>query len=88
MKVEVTSVSSKGQVVIPAPVRKQLGLATGSKLMIMTDGTNVLMRPIRAPRREVFAQLVDESRAAAAASQLQAADLEQIIAEVRSDRRR
>ncbi len=46
---DVTTMSSKGQVVIPTDIRKELGLLTGVKLMVLTDGANLLLlsdRPI------------------------------------------
>lgn len=62
---DVTSLSSKGQVVIPGRVRSRLGLRTGDKLMVVTDGDNVLLRRLAAPRLAVFQELVKESQALA-----------------------
>ncbi len=38
-----TKISSKGQVVIPASVRVQLGLARGTPVDITVDGTKVIL---------------------------------------------
>ncbi len=51
---EVTSLSSKGQIVIPDNIRKQMGLSSGSKLIVITDGTNLLLKPIEEPKVETF----------------------------------
>ena len=59
---EVTSLSSKGQIVIPDRIRKQMGLSSGSKLIVITDGTNLLLKPIEEPKMESFKKLIDESR--------------------------
>lgn len=39
-------VSVKGQVVIPAELRKTCGITTGTKLVIEGDATRIIMRPI------------------------------------------
>ena len=51
---EITSISTKGQVVIPSAIRKELGLERGTKLAVLTDGTNVLLSPIPPPKEKVF----------------------------------
>jgi AbrB family looped-hinge helix DNA binding protein len=88
MQVEVASVSTKGQVVIPGAIRKSLGITSGSKLMVMTDGENVLMKPIQPPRMESFRELLEESRKAAAEASLTPDDVQEAIRETRRARRR
>ena len=44
MQFEIARLSSKGQFVIPGKVRKLLGLRTGTKLSLFTDGENILDR--------------------------------------------
>ena len=61
MKMDITSVSTKGQVVIPQHIRTQLELESGSKLAIFTDGTRILLRPIRPPHPAQFRRLTRES---------------------------
>ena len=38
--------SSKGQIVIPAAVRRQLGLQTGQRLALRANGRGLLLEPI------------------------------------------
>jgi antitoxin PrlF len=83
MELCITSVSSKGQVVIPGNIRAKLGLAAGARLVVMTDGEHVLMKPVAPPRMEEFATLVKESQKAAKAAGLTKADLQAAIVEVR-----
>lgn len=87
MQIEIASVSTKGQVVIPGSIRKRLGIAAGSKLVVMTDGENVLMKPVIAPRLKTFRQLTAASRKAATDAGLTPADLAHALAEVRRARR-
>ena len=59
---DVTTMSSKGQVVIPTDIRKELGLLSGAKLMVLTDGSNLLLKPLQTPKLQVFQALVRRSR--------------------------
>ena len=46
---ETTSVTSKGQVTIPKPLRQQLGLRQGSKVEFVLMGDHVEMRVVSTP---------------------------------------
>lgn len=59
---DVTTMSSKGQVVIPTDIRKELGLLAGVKLMVLSDGANLLLKPIQTPKLQTFHALVRRSR--------------------------
>ena len=59
---DVTTMSSKGQVVIPTEIRKGLGLLTGAKLMVLTDGSNLLLKPMQTPKLQAFHTLIRRSR--------------------------
>ncbi|MBI2885342.1 MAG: AbrB/MazE/SpoVT family DNA-binding domain-containing protein [Candidatus Omnitrophica bacterium] len=59
---DVTTMSSKGQVVIPTDIRKELGLLTGAKLMVLTDGSNLLLKPMQTPKLQTFQALIRRSR--------------------------
>ena len=45
--IEITSVSSKGQVVIPKSIRSQLAIGEGTKFIIIADGSNLLLKKIK-----------------------------------------
>lgn len=80
---EVTSISTKGQVVIPSSIRSALGLQPGRKLAVITDGTNVLLRPIEPPRLSAFEALMAESQAWARKADLRPQDIAKAIKKVR-----
>jgi AbrB family looped-hinge helix DNA binding protein len=40
-----TTVSSKGQLVIPAPIREALGIEPGTRIAIRQDGTRLILEP-------------------------------------------
>ena len=46
---ETTSVTSKGQVTIPKPLRQQLGLRQGSKVAFVLVGNHAEMRIVSTP---------------------------------------
>ncbi len=88
MQLEIARVSTKGQVVIPGRIRRRLGLGAGSKLMVATDGRNVLMKPILPPRLDAFRELAEKTRKAARRAGLKPSDVTQAVAEARDARRR
>ena len=83
MNVKVTSVSSKGQIVIPSDIREKLGIISGANLLVLTDGANVLLKPIRTPKLQSFARLIAESRKIALAQKLKKGDVRNMIKSVR-----
>ena len=63
--IEITSMSTKGQIVIPASMRKQLNIGGGSKMIVLQDGNNILLKPIQKPKKDEFKSilhLADELR--------------------------
>ena len=40
-----TTVSSKGQLVIPAAIREQLGIVPGTRVAVRVEGTQVILQP-------------------------------------------
>ena len=82
---EIASVSTKGQVVIPGIIRQDLGIKSGAKLMVFSDGKNLLMRPINPPDRQVFKSLIEESRRFAIKTGFKRSDLRNIIKKSRNE---
>ena len=83
----ITSLSSKGQVVIPSNLRKELGIIPGGKLVIFTDGSNLLLKPVQSPKLANFQKLIKESRAFAKKNNLKKSDVKKIIKQVRNENR-
>jgi AbrB family looped-hinge helix DNA binding protein len=50
-----TTVSTKGQLVIPAEIRESLGIAPGSRIAVTLQGSRIILEP-------VSEKLVDETR--------------------------
>lgn len=87
MNVKVTSVSSKGQVVIPSDIREKLGISSGMNLLVLTDGSNLLLKPISAPKLQSFEQLIRDSREFASKKKLTKKTVIKIIKSVRNEGR-
>ena len=75
---DVVEVGPKGRVVIPAPIRRLLGIKQGTRLTVLVDGEAVVLVPRKAAERRLHAifsgvpasmarELIQERRAEAAA---------------------
>ena len=53
---DVTALSSRGQVVLPKSIRESLELMPGSRLMVFSDGNNILLKPIKFQQMAVILQ--------------------------------
>lgn len=56
---ETTTLTSKGQLVIPKPIRDALHLKSGTGLAVTTDGRRIVLEPISAKRRHLSDWLPD-----------------------------
>lgn len=43
----VTSLSTKGQIIIPKRIREALGLRPGARIIVELEGNKVILRPVR-----------------------------------------
>ena len=59
MYLDVASLSTRGQFVIPSRFREVLKLTTGSKIAIVCDGTHLLLKPISRPDTKAFKAVID-----------------------------
>lgn len=57
-----TTLSSKGQVVIPEEVRNALGLEPGMRFFVLCDGDVVMLKRIDAPARHVVRAIAAKVR--------------------------
>ena len=81
---EVTKLSSKGQIVLPQAIRRKLHLVEGERFIVMCDKDTVILKKIERPVMERFQALLKESRAYAKKSGLTQADLKEAIRKVRA----
>lgn len=45
--IQIISLSDRGQLTIPAAIRRQLGYTPGDKALVRVEGDNLLVRPVR-----------------------------------------
>lgn len=81
--VSTTTLSSKGQVVIPEDVREALGLEPGAQFVVMADGDVVILKRIEALARSEFRALAAKTRKQARQSGLKPADVRKAVRNVR-----
>ena len=84
---EVTAISSKGQVVLPKNVRDSLVLVPGAKLMVLSDGENILLKPIKKPDISEFRAMMNKAAEWAREVGMTEDDITDAIATVRQRRK-
>lgn len=87
MSAEVLTVSSKGQVVLPAAYRKKMSITTGTKLASYLADDVIILKPIELPSVDEFKAQLKEARAWATSVGYQEADVNDIIKSVRKKKR-
>lgn len=85
---EMTSVSSKGQIVLPKAIRNSLNLIPGSKLMVFSDGNSILIKPVIQPDISEFQQMMDDAQKWAEEVGLTEDDITDAIRTVRNRRKK
>ncbi len=80
---EVTSLSTRGQVVIPNDIREKMNLEPGTKMIIIQEGDNILLKPIKAPKMSQFNKIIALGDKARIELNLKESDVDQAIKNVR-----
>jgi AbrB family looped-hinge helix DNA binding protein len=81
--VATTTLSSKGQVVIPEDVRNALGLEPGAQFVVMGDGDVVILKRIETPSRSEFRELAAKVRGQARRAGIKPAEVQRAVRRVR-----
>lgn len=79
----VTRMSSKGQVVIPEIIRRQLRLEPGTRFVAVANQEAILLRKVTPPSMEDFDDLLDEVRKQARIAGLKQLDIADALTKVR-----
>jgi AbrB family looped-hinge helix DNA binding protein len=79
-----TKMSSKGQVVIPENIRKQLKLKSGSQFVVLGKDDVVILKAIVSPPTDEFDSLIAEARRLAKEAGLKKSHITDAITRVRS----
>ncbi len=70
-----TTLSSKGQVVIPEEIRVRLGLEPGTQFVVIAEDDVVIFKRLEAPALSEFAPLVRRARRVARETGMKPADV-------------
>lgn len=81
--VSTTKMSSKGQVVIPEIIRKQLNLKPGSQFVVVGDKDVVILKNISPPSIKNFDGLIAEARRQGKKAGLKKSDIQDAILDAR-----
>ena len=87
MSIEVITVSSKGQIALPAGMRKRMSINQGDKFAAYEDGNVIVLKPLKVPSEDEFKMWLEEASEWASASGLEEAQLSDIIKEYRAEER-
>ena len=85
--VSTTKMSSKGQVVIPEIIRKQLNLKPGSQFVVVGDKDVVILKNISPPNIKDFDGLIAEARRKGKKAGLKKADIQEAILNARGKKK-
>lgn len=78
-----TRMSSKGQIVIPETIRKQLKLKAGMEFVVVGEGDVVILKTIVAPEMDAFDTLIQQARDQAKLAGLKRADITDAVSKAR-----
>lgn len=81
--VATTKMSSKGQVVIPEAIRKELKLEPGAQFVVLGQGDAIILKSITKPSPTEFKAMLKAARQQARKAGLKKADVEAAIRKVR-----
>ena len=78
-----TTMSSKGQVVIPESIRKQLDLKEGAQFLVVGDEDVVILKVVTPPDMGEFNDLIKKARQQAKDAGLKQSDITSAVAKAR-----
>jgi len=81
--VNITKISSKGQVVIPSEIREKMNLEVGNLLIISDSDDSICMKKIELPKIKSWKEATKPFREAAKKSNFTNDDLKKLIEESR-----
>jgi AbrB family looped-hinge helix DNA binding protein len=78
-----TRMSSKGQIVIPETIRKQLNLKAGAQFVVVGEDDVVILKTIPVPEMDAFDELIQKARLQARQAGLKRSDIDAVVARAR-----
>ncbi len=81
--IEITSITSRGQVVIPQKIREKLQLVEGEKFVVIGEDDTIVFKKLKAPSFKGFDKLLAKTREFAKEKNITEKDVEDSIKESR-----
>ncbi len=81
--IEVTSISSRGQVVIPQNLRDKLKIREGEKFVVIGEDNTIILKKLEMPSFKGFDKLLAKTREFAKKNELKETDVEQAVKNAR-----
>lgn len=81
--VEVTSMSSRGQIVIPQAVRDKLNLFEGEKFVVIGEDDTIILKKLEMPSFKGFDKLLEKTREFAKNKKIKPKDVDEAIKRAR-----
>ena len=81
--VDITRLSSKGQIVVPRAVREALGLETGAKFIVLADADTIILKRIQEPSLAEFRRMANKAEERAREAGLTPEDVEAVVERAR-----
>ena len=78
-----TRMSSKGQIVIPEPIRKRLNLKAGAQFVVLGENDVVILKAITTPSMDDFDALIQQARQQARLAGLKRSDITRAVSKAR-----
>ena len=87
MSVDVLTVSSKGQIVLPASIRKSLSIEAGTRLAAYASDDFIMLKVLRLPTVEEFKEKLDEAQEWASSVGYTEDDVDALVKSARARKR-
>ena len=87
MGIDIITVSSKGQVVLPSAMRKKMSISEGDKLATYMTDDMIILKRIDLPSIDEFKEQLDKAKEWAASVDYKEEDVDKIIKSARKKKR-
>ncbi len=84
--ISTTKMSSKGQVVIPENIRKQLNLKSGAQFIVVGEKDVVILKNIAPPSLDEFSALIAEARKKGKKAGIKKSDINEAVLKARGEK--
>jgi AbrB family looped-hinge helix DNA binding protein len=81
--VSTTKMSSKGQIVIPENIRKQMNLKVGAQFIVIGEKDVIILKNITAPSLDEFGELIAEARKKGKQAGIKKSDVSEAVLKAR-----